>query len=347
MNVSIVGMRLLLLVAALRVACCDRDESKPQRGALLSEVQLSLLAHDAQRLAILAGEELRTAVAVQQAVMQRKKEVTLEQQERSETNVEESDSTVADDGEQLYREEGEESDNSLSVGDRNSLSAEDVHQETQKDIDLGSGAVDAQLTENAGMHRKLVPTKKHRKERKVSQYHTHGKKVSAQLPHSGGVLRRNSVRPEHERERKVHSRGTSMEELYGGELKEEPERKVATEPSLHQTDTDDLEDMEDESGKGHFDDLKGRQADLNDAHAKFEEVATQAKDLAMKTYQDINAYQQSVEDLKPPVHEVSKHAHDLHQKFEGSIRSGEEERLQAWADLDAQLQNAGVNDDNS
>jgi len=300
-----------------------------------------------KKLASLAGEELRTAVAVQQAVTQRQKEVALEQQERSETDVEETDSIVAADGEQLYREEGEESDNSLTAGDRNSLFGEDIHQETQKDIDLGNGNVDPQSTETGAIQRKLAPFKKRRNEKKVLQYHTHGKQVSAQVPHSGRVLRRNSVKAEHERGRKMHSRGTSMEELYRGELKEESGRKIATGPSLHQVDTDDLEDVEDQSGNGHFDDLKERQTDLDDAHAKFEEVATQAKDLAMKTYQDINAYQQSVEDLKPPVHQVSKHAHDLHQKFEGNIRSGEEERLQAWTDLDAQLQNAGVNDDNS
>lgn len=333
-SVALVDLHSLLLVAALGVVCCDRDESKPQRGArLLSEVQLSRVAHDAKELASLASEELRTAAAVQQAVTQRKEEVAQEQQESSEADVEETDSTAADDGEQVYGEEGEESYNSLTDGDRDSLLAKDIHQETQEDTDLSSGSMDEQPTDGA-MKRKLAPTYRHPTDGRAM----HGK-VSAQLLHGGGVLRRNPVRPMHER-KKVQNRGTSMEELYAGELKEE------TDSAEHQGDTDVLGSIEDQTDAGPFETLKDKQRSLESAHAKLQEVATQATDLAVKTYQDINAYEQTVAKLNTPVHEVSEHVHNLHQKFEGSIRSGEEERLRAWQALDTQLQNAGV-DDNS
>jgi len=98
---------------------------------------------------------------------------------------------------------------------------------------------------------------------------------------------------------------------------------------------------------GHFHDLPSKQTQLEKAHEQLQQVATQANELAMKTYDNINAYQQAVEQLHDPVHEVAEQVHELHQKFEENIRSGEEERLQAWQNLDEELKNAGVTGDNS
>jgi len=360
-------MQFILLVAVLGLVRCDRDETKSRRcKGHPSASQLAQLAQDAHQLLGFAREELHTtatehtggvkrgAVGMQHATgmrhagTQRKSKPYPQQQgEYDEHNSEVSGGALAlsEDDEGLD-EQGQDLGDMVDAEDRDLFTNEGA--EVMED-NFGSADADEQLAEGFGdqlgaARRNAMLGMEHKTE-EVTRYNSLGedmKRRSGRLglgnssegttgnPDTGFVISTTPhlVKPN--------------EDIDDIEVNDEIDEVVSTTTSLTKNGQP-LENMPvDKTGGSHFYDLKSKQTELKEAHEQLQQVATQASKLAMKTYKDINAYQQTVEDLHGPVHDVARQVHQLHSKFEENIRLGEVERLQAWTDLDQALIKAGV-----